>query len=161
MLARLIGPGEGRDEAAADRRDVDDSTRLAGKTALRPKQRQKGLSHDQLADRVDLQHLGQFGGRLKHQGTAARHARVVDQPEQRATAEPLLDQRRRLADRCLIGDVELQRREIGAELAAQPLSVRRLAHAAEDLEALSEQLVDDRPADARRRPGNDDYTLRV
>jgi hypothetical protein len=120
------------------------------------KQRPKSLGRDNRTDHVDVHLLAELLGRKFEHGARDGNAGIVDEAGQRLAAERGAHRGSRGLDRGFIGDVELQGREIGAELVRQTIGVGLLAHAAEHAEAAIEQQFGGGPADAGGRAGDDD-----
>jgi len=79
-------------------------------------QRTERLRGDDRSDDIDVHLPAEFVGRQFKHGACHRDAGIVDQAGQGFAFQFGADVARRRRDRCLVGDVELQRREIGAEL---------------------------------------------
>ncbi|MHC2594368.1 hypothetical protein ACVIG9_008424 [Bradyrhizobium ottawaense] len=123
---------------------------------VRPEQRPERLRRDHGADDVDVHLAAEIIGRQFEHGACDRDAGIVDEAGQRLAAQRLADCSRGSKDRSLIGDVEQQRREIGAELGLEPVGIGLLADAAEHAKAALNQEFCCGPADAGGRTGDDD-----
>ena len=89
-------------------------------------------------------------------GPADRDAGIVDEAGELFAVQRRAHVAGGRKHRGLVGDVEQQRREIGAELALEPVGIGLLADAAEDAKAAVEQQFGGGPADAGGRAGDDD-----
>ena len=139
-----------------DRRDHHDPPPRPLQGRIRPEQRAKGLRRDDRTDDIDLHLATEFvGGKPQHR-PRDRNAGIVDEARKRLAVERSADLARGRQHRGLVGDVEHQRGEIGAELAFQPLRIGLFAHAAEHAKSAIEQEFCRGPADAGRCAGDDD-----
>src|SRR6516164_5760066 len=83
-------------------------------------------------------------------------AGIVDESEQRLSAECGFHLLRACGHHRFVGHVEDQRHEVRAELLRQPAGIRLFAHAAEHAETARDQDFRTAPANTSRRTGNDD-----
>ncbi len=120
----------------------------------RAEQRQKGLGHLQQAEDVDLEHPAHLVQRHMHQRRRSRDARVVDQGGEPAIADLLLHLLDSARDRCRVGHVEQQRREVLGKLLLQALGIGLLSHTAEDVVTACDEIAGGVKADAGGYTGN-------
>ena len=111
------------------------------------------------AEDVDLELAAQLVEAKKQKRAADADPRVVDEAEQRLTAEQATHVGGFGADRAFVRDVEDERLEVGPDLRFQALAVGTLPDAAEDAQPLTDQDAGGGLSDAGRRPGDDDTLL--
>ena len=156
MLRRRIGRDQRIAVRAGNRGDHHDPPLRPLQDRIGAEQRAERLRGDDRPDEIHLHLATEFvGGEFEH-GACDRNAGIVDEAGERLAAQRGTHLAGRRAHRSLIGNVEHQRREVGAELTPEAVGVGLLAHAAEDAKAAVEQQLRAGPADAGGRAGNDD-----
>ena len=136
------------DEEGVAARALTDERPEPAERRVGAEQRTEGLRRNDRPDHVDV-HLaaevvgGQFQHRTRHSDTG-----IIDEPCQRFAIQRRTDLAGGGQHRGLIGDVEQQRRKIGAELAFEAVGIGLFADAAEDTKCLVQQQFRGSPADA-------------
>ncbi len=156
VLRRRVGRRQRIAGFPGDRGDHHDPPLRPLQRRVGAEQRAERLGRDDRTDDVDV-HLAAevVGGNFEHRAANADTG-IVDEARQRLAAQSVAHLARRRQHRRLVGDVEQQRREIGAELSLEAVGVGLIADAAEDTKTAIEQQLCGSPADAGRRAGDDD-----